>query len=64
MEHALSQYQVFLMNAGIEINVVYEKFVRIFAFMVSSFERDANIAYRFPLLTKVSDLKDLLYFLV
>jgi len=37
IEYALGQYQFFLMNAGIEINAVYERFVAIFAFMLSNF---------------------------
>jgi hypothetical protein len=44
------------MNAGIDINVVYEKFVSIFAFLVSNFENDlnSNMEVRFPLLSPVS----------
>lgn len=57
MEYALSQYQIFLMNAGIDINVVYEKFVSIFAYMVCSFEneKNSNMAVKFPLLNTVSN---------
>lgn len=45
------------MNAGIDINVVYEKFVNIFAYMVSNFEngQNSNMTVKFPLLNKVSN---------
>jgi len=43
------------MNAGVEINAVYEKFVSIFGFLVSLYERGTEIDARFPLLSKVSE---------
>ena len=47
------------MNAGIDINVVYEKFVSIFAFLVCSFENDlnSNMGVRLPLLSPVSAIR-------
>jgi|694.fasta_scaffold67045_6 hypothetical protein len=49
------------MKAGIDINVVYEKFVSIFAYLVCSLENDlnSNTAVRFPLLSPVSSILEL-----
>lgn len=46
------------MNAGIDINVVYEKLVSIFAYYVHSFENDlnSNMAVTFSLLSLVSTI--------
>lgn len=44
------------MNAGIEINAVYEKFVSIFAYMAGMFDRAKFMEASFPLLSEVSDL--------
>lgn len=42
------------MNAGVEINAVYEKFVSIFGFLVALYERGPGMDAKFPLLSKVS----------
>ena len=42
------------MNAGMEINAVYEKFVSIFAYLVGCFERPHVMDAKFSLLSNVS----------
>ena len=54
MEFVLSKCQIFLMDAGVEINMVYEKFVSIFAYLVGCFERPNVMEAKFPLLSNVS----------
>jgi hypothetical protein len=43
------------MNAGIEINAVYEKFVSVFGFLISVYEEAPGMEAKLPMLTKVSE---------
>ena len=54
IETVLAQYQVFLMNAGVEINSVYEKFLIIFAYFAGTFDRANYLEANFPFLNEVS----------
>lgn len=42
------------MNAGVEINAIYEKFVSVFAFLAALYEKAPGIDAKLPLLSKVS----------
>jgi hypothetical protein len=42
------------MNAGIEINAVYEKFVSVFGFLISVYEEGPGMEAKLPMLSKVS----------